>query len=131
MPFRRSLKPLVLALALLGAPAACGGEDDGAPPGGGSPPPPAAERTPEAQERPDENAGGASGDEGRPGETGGGSSAAGARGSSGGDDNAGGGRGGSYDPERPDSPDNDVPPPRGSPAERFERFCEKNPQECY
>ncbi len=30
----------------------------------------------------------------------------------------------------PDSPDNDVPPPAGSPAERFEQFCAENPRDC-
>lgn len=31
---------------------------------------------------------------------------------------------------RPDSPENDTPPPAGSPAERFERECEQNPAAC-
>jgi hypothetical protein len=31
---------------------------------------------------------------------------------------------------RQDSPGHDVPPPRGSPAERFERFCRENPGAC-
>ena len=30
----------------------------------------------------------------------------------------------------PDSPENDVPPPEGSPAERFEEFCDANPGAC-
>jgi len=30
----------------------------------------------------------------------------------------------------PDSPENDTPPPKGSPAERFEQFCAKNPRDC-
>ncbi len=30
----------------------------------------------------------------------------------------------------PDSPRNDRPPPPGSPAERFERECEANPDAC-
>jgi hypothetical protein len=30
----------------------------------------------------------------------------------------------------PDSPENDVPPPPGSPAERFEEFCDENPGAC-
>jgi hypothetical protein len=30
----------------------------------------------------------------------------------------------------PDSPDNDTPPPAGSPAERFERECEESPAAC-
>jgi hypothetical protein len=29
-----------------------------------------------------------------------------------------------------DSPRHDVPPPKGSPAERFERFCDQNPGAC-
>ena len=31
---------------------------------------------------------------------------------------------------RPDSPQNDTPPPPGSPAERFEQECERNPEAC-
>lgn len=30
----------------------------------------------------------------------------------------------------PDSPQNDTPPPPGSPAERFEQECERNPESC-
>jgi hypothetical protein len=30
----------------------------------------------------------------------------------------------------PDSPQNDRPPPAGSPAERFEKFCNENPGAC-
>jgi hypothetical protein len=30
----------------------------------------------------------------------------------------------------PDSPTNDTPPPAGSPAERFEDFCNENPGAC-
>ena len=34
-------------------------------------------------------------------------------------------------PEAPaDTPENDVPPPADSPAERFEDFCEENPGAC-
>jgi hypothetical protein len=40
-----------------------------------------------------------------------------------------GGRGG-YDPAKPDTPENDVPPPPGSPQEAFEQFCEQNPAAC-
>jgi hypothetical protein len=29
-----------------------------------------------------------------------------------------------------DSPTNDVPPPRGSPQERFEKECKKHPKAC-
>jgi hypothetical protein len=32
--------------------------------------------------------------------------------------------------ESQDSPQNDQPPPAGSPAERFEQFCEENPGAC-
>ena len=34
------------------------------------------------------------------------------------------------DPAQPDSPQNDVPPPPGSPQERFENFCKQNPGAC-
>jgi len=34
------------------------------------------------------------------------------------------------DPSQPDSPENDIPPPPGSPAERFEQECQVNPQAC-
>jgi hypothetical protein len=40
-----------------------------------------------------------------------------------------GGRG-SYDPAKPDTPENDVPPPPGSPQEAFEQMCEQNPAAC-
>ena len=40
----------------------------------------------------------------------------------------GGGTGGTPAPQ--DSPQNDTPPPSGSPAERFEEFCQKNPGAC-
>jgi hypothetical protein len=33
-------------------------------------------------------------------------------------------------PNRADSPQNDTPPPPGSPAERFEEACERNPEAC-
>jgi hypothetical protein len=36
----------------------------------------------------------------------------------------------SYDPVKPDTPENDVPPPPGSPQEAFERMCEQNPGAC-
>lgn len=39
-----------------------------------------------------------------------------------------GGSGGTTGPQ--DSPQNDTPPPSGSPAERFEQFCEENPGAC-
>jgi len=39
-----------------------------------------------------------------------------------------GGSGGTDAPQ--DSPQNDTPPPSGSPAERFEQFCEENPGAC-
>lgn len=32
--------------------------------------------------------------------------------------------------QAPDSPENDTPPPPGSPAEQFENFCEQNPGAC-
>jgi hypothetical protein len=36
----------------------------------------------------------------------------------------------SYDPGKADTPENDVPPPAGSPQEAFERMCEQNPSAC-
>jgi hypothetical protein len=36
----------------------------------------------------------------------------------------------SYDPVKPDTPENDVPPPPGSPQEQFEQLCEQNPAAC-
>jgi hypothetical protein len=36
----------------------------------------------------------------------------------------------SYDPAKPDTPENDVPPPPGSPQEAFERQCQQNPAAC-
>lgn len=38
--------------------------------------------------------------------------------------------GGRYDPAQPDTPENDVPPPPGSPQEAFEQMCEQNPAAC-
>jgi hypothetical protein len=39
--------------------------------------------------------------------------------------------GGAQAPSPPqDTQQNDVPPPGGSPAQRFERFCEQNPGAC-
>ena len=40
----------------------------------------------------------------------------------------GGSGGGAAAPQ--DTETNDTPPPSGSPAERFERFCEENPGAC-
>jgi hypothetical protein len=36
----------------------------------------------------------------------------------------------SVDPEKPDSPANDLPPEPDTPEARFEEFCEKNPGAC-
>jgi hypothetical protein len=36
----------------------------------------------------------------------------------------------SYEQGKPDTPENDVPPPPGSPQEAFERMCEQNPSAC-
>jgi hypothetical protein len=49
-----------------------------------------------------------------------------------GNDNGNGGSGppGRANPNQPDSATNDVPPPPGSPQEKFERQCEQNPQAC-
>ncbi|MET0613961.1 MAG: hypothetical protein ABW142_00835 [Thermoleophilaceae bacterium] len=34
-------------------------------------------------------------------------------------------------PQAPgDTPENDAPPPQGSPAERFEQYCNENPGAC-
>jgi hypothetical protein len=39
--------------------------------------------------------------------------------------------GGAQAPPAPkDTPQNDVPPPRGSPAQKFEKFCQQNPGAC-
>ena len=38
--------------------------------------------------------------------------------------------GGSPAPATPDSPENDTKPEPGSPAERFEEFCNENPGAC-
>jgi hypothetical protein len=43
-------------------------------------------------------------------------------------DSGQGGTGGAQPP--PDTEQNDVPPPAGSPAEQAERFCEQNPGAC-
>jgi hypothetical protein len=71
---------------------------------------------------------GSAGSDGGSGGSGGGS----APGSGGNAPSQGGGQqapsGGQHAPE--DSPENDTPPPPGSPAERFERFCEENPGAC-
>jgi hypothetical protein len=37
---------------------------------------------------------------------------------------------GTYNPNAPDSPTNDVPPPPGSPQEQFEQQCRQNPEAC-
>jgi hypothetical protein len=42
----------------------------------------------------------------------------------------GGQDGGATPPRQQDSPENDTPPPADSPAERFERECERNPEAC-
>ncbi len=36
----------------------------------------------------------------------------------------------SYQPTKPDTPENDVPPPPGSPQEAFEKQCAQNPSAC-
>jgi hypothetical protein len=41
-----------------------------------------------------------------------------------------GGRDGGATAPSQDSPENDTPPPADSPAERFERECERNPAAC-
>jgi hypothetical protein len=44
--------------------------------------------------------------------------------------NGGTGAPGRANPNEPDSATNDVPPPAGSPQERFEKQCEQNPASC-
>jgi hypothetical protein len=108
---------VAIVAGLLALVPACGGSDEGGSPQGG---PPAAQPQPQPEPSPQSDNGAGESD----GQGGGG------EGSSGG----GGGSGGSgrdYDPRRPDTPSNDVPPPPGSPAERFERECEDNPEACY
>jgi hypothetical protein len=62
-------------------------------------------------------------------------------GNSGGGEDGGGDDGGTPAPEQEappggslkppeDSPGNDRPPASGSPADRFERYCEQHPEEC-
>jgi hypothetical protein len=108
---------------------ACGGEEDthpaptGAPPATETPKPPS-EAGKAADEGGEAKSGGGDGSGGESG--GSGTGAGGGKGGGG-----SGGAGGSYDAERPDAEGNDVPPPPGSPAERFERTCERNPRECY
>jgi len=46
------------------------------------------------------------------------------------DTGGGGGGGGNYDPGKPDSPTNDIPPKPGTPEAKFEQFCEENPGAC-
>lgn len=36
----------------------------------------------------------------------------------------------SYDPSKPDSPQNDVPPKPGTPEAAFEQYCRENPGAC-
>lgn len=45
-------------------------------------------------------------------------------------DTGGTGPGGGPPPSQEDTATNDKPPPPGSPAERFEQFCEQNPAAC-
>jgi hypothetical protein len=35
-----------------------------------------------------------------------------------------------YDPSKPDSPENDVPPEPGTPEAKFEQYCRENPGAC-
>ena len=116
---------------------ACGGE---VAPGPASPEPPPTEPPPGGGQSSKDSDGAKTGGEDRseggdrrsdPG--GADSGGSGRSGDSGGSGRSGGSEeaGGSFDPERPDAEGNDVPPPPGSPAERFERTCERNPRECY
>jgi hypothetical protein len=45
-------------------------------------------------------------------------------------DTGGGGGGGNVNPNKPDSPTNDIPPEPGTPEAKFEQFCEQNPGAC-
>jgi hypothetical protein len=36
----------------------------------------------------------------------------------------------SYDPSKPDSPQNDVPAQQGTPQGNFEQYCNQNPGAC-
>ena len=36
----------------------------------------------------------------------------------------------SYDPSKPDSPENDIPPEPGTPEAKFEQYCRENPGAC-
>ena len=115
----------------------CGGGEEDRDSGAARPPaPPAQSAEPQRppgdrpetgrdDERPDGSGSREPSAEPEPGD-GGDSGASGAGGGSGDE-----GSGGSVDPDQPDEEGNDVPPPAGSPAERFERFCEKNPRECF
>jgi hypothetical protein len=42
----------------------------------------------------------------------------------------GGKTGTGFDPNKPDSATNDVPPAAGSPEDAFERHCKRNPDAC-
>jgi hypothetical protein len=50
-------------------------------------------------------------------------------GGGGGGGGAGGGTG-APNPAKPDTAENDLPPPPGSPQEQFEQFCNQNPGAC-
>jgi hypothetical protein len=127
----RRLWRMVATIVVVGALIpACGGEEGGTQPAPAGAPPaaeapkPSSEAGKAADEGGDAKSGGGDGSGG-----GSGGSGTGAGGGEGG--GGSGGPGGSYDAERPDVEGNDVPPPPGSPAERFERTCERNPRECY
>jgi hypothetical protein len=118
---RRNVAAVATLVALACVDAGCGSDD------GGSRPvttPSSTERPPtvEAEPRPkgSYSEGGRDGSSGKQGSSK-------SKGESSGRNESGRG---SYDPDRPDEPGNDKPPPPGSPAERFEQACKKDPHLC-
>jgi hypothetical protein len=43
---------------------------------------------------------------------------------------SGGSGGTNFNPSKPDSPTNDVPPAPGTPESKFEQYCKQNPGAC-
>jgi len=115
---------LAIAMALAILPAGCGGSGGDEPPGGGKPAASPTARAPAA--------GSPHGHGGAQGDGGSNDGRHSVRDPSDGTGRADGRRAGRkpYDPSKPDAPGNDKPPPKGSPAERFERTCKANPSAC-
>jgi len=123
---RRNAAALAAALALTPLDAVCGsGRDEGSrsqrPPTQAASPP-AAEAEPKAPARTTDEHAGASHGKSQSGQAADASEESGSL--------KGSGSRRSYDPRLPDAPGNDKPPPPGSPAERFEQACEKDPHVC-